>query len=168
MTCHALCRPWGGVSCTTVTSEGVSVSWTHGSGGLGVPPNGVVGDGTSCAKVNSGEGPSVESLESEDKIIVVARWLALKFESESNAIALVRLATLIEGLTLESLESESTLEPLESEDNIIALKFEFLTTRMSLRDSELNVIALGLELEEKIFTFVRCAAGFTAASSHIT
>ena len=40
----------GGVSCTTVTSEGVSVSWTHGSGGLGVPPNGVVGDGTSCAK----------------------------------------------------------------------------------------------------------------------
>ena len=78
----------GGVSCTTVTSEGVSVSWTHGSGGLGVPPNGVVGDGTSCAKVNSGEGPSVESLESEDKIIVVARLyicsggagLALKFE----------------------------------------------------------------------------------------
>ena len=78
-------------------------------------------------------------------------------ESESNAIALVRLATLIGGLTLESLESESTLEPLESEDKIIvvarlyscsgglALKFEFGTTRMSLRDSELNVITLGLE-----------------------
>ena len=98
--------------------------------------------------------------------LTTARMSSL--ESESNVIALVRLATLIGGLTLESLESESTLEPLESEDKIIALKFEFLTTRMSLRDSELNVIALGLELEEKIFTFVRCAAGFTAASSHIT
>ena len=41
----------GGVSCTTVTSEGVSVLWTHGSGGLGVPPNGVAGDGKNIAMV---------------------------------------------------------------------------------------------------------------------